>query len=251
MNRLIWGCDGYQLRIAEIDGGSLRNAIPRESFAVITATPNYLQEFERRALEIKAEFALSDEGLEINITPTEMPAKVVCGADVQRITATLRAVHNGVYRMSMAIPGLVETSSSLARVVVKDGQFMTQSLQRSSVDSSKMDIAQTVGSVFLLMGCNVQHDGSYPGWAPDPKSEILEIMVDKYRKTFDAEPRVQACHAGLECGIFAEKYPGVDMISFGPTIRNPHSPDEKVKIDTVQKFWGFLVDILKDTPARN
>ncbi len=250
MNRLMWGCQEFGLRIAEIDGGSLRNAIPRESFAVITVANNaYLEEFKKRAIEIKEEFAIADPDLDIIIESTEMPEKVMSMDDVFDVTNALRAVHNGVYRMSMAIPGLVETSSSLARVIVKDGVFSTQSLQRSSVESSKMDIAYTIGSVFGLMGCAVEHTGSYPGWSPNPNSEILDLMKDKYVKLFEEEPRVQACHAGLECGILGERYPGLDMISFGPTIRNPHSPDEKVKIDTVDKFWNFLLDIIKDIPA--
>ena len=139
----------------------------------------------------------------------------------------------------------------LSRVIVKDGKFITQSLQRSSVDTAKMDVAHTIGAVFKLMGCEVEHTGSYPGWSPNPKSEILDLMIDKYKSTFNEDPKVQSCHAGLECGILGEKLPGVDMISFGPTIRNPHSPDEKVKIDTVDKFWHFLVDVLKDTPVKS
>ena len=133
-------------------------------------------------------------------------------------------------------------------MTVQGGEFRTQSLQRSSVESSKMDVAHTVGSSFELMGCEVEHTGSYPGWAPIPDSEILTLMVDKYANRFNEEPKVQACHAGLECGILGEKYPEWDMISFGPTIRNPHSPDEKVNIKSVQKFWGFLKDVLKDIP---
>ncbi|MBL4652631.1 MAG: aminoacyl-histidine dipeptidase [Flavobacteriales bacterium] len=251
MNRLTWNCQDFGLRFSEINGGSLRNAIPRESFATITINSDtYLQEFEKRASEIKAEQKLADPNIQITIEPAEMPELVMCANDVYKIGKAIRSVHNGVYRMSLAIPALVETSSSLSRVIVKEGEFVTQSLQRSSVDSAKMDIAYTVGSAFGLMGCEVEHTGSYPGWEPNPNSEILDLMVDKYKITFNEDPKVQSCHAGLECGILGEKLPGVDMISFGPTIRNPHSPDEKVKIDTVQKFWDFLVDVLKDTPLK-
>lgn len=251
MNRLMWGCQEYGLQIAEIDGGSLRNAIPRESFAVITITSDdYLQEFNKRVEEIKAEYAISDGNLSISIEPASTPEKVMSIDDVFDVTKALRAVFNGVYRMSMAIPGLVETSSSLARVIIKDGKFTTQSLQRSSVETSKMDVAYTVGSAFGLIGCDVEHTGSYPGWQPNRNSEILNLMEVKYEELFHEKPKVQACHAGLECGILGEKYPNWDMISFGPTIRNPHSPDEKVKIDTVEKFWDFLKEILENTPVK-
>jgi len=251
MNRLIWGCQEYGLQIAEIDGGSLRNAIPRESFAVVTVTSeDYVAEFNKRVEEIKAEFAISDANLSITIEKTDLPATVMSIDDVFDITNAIRSVFNGVYRMSMAIPGLVETSSSLARVIVKDGLFSTQSLQRSSVETSKMDVAYTVGSAFGLIGCDVEHSGSYPGWQPNTDSEILNLMEGKYEELFNEKPKVQACHAGLECGILGEKYPNWDMISFGPTIRNPHSPDEKVKIDTVEKFWNFLLEILENTPVK-
>ena len=152
--------------------------------------------------------------------------------------------------MSRAIDGLVETSSSLARVVLKEGNFVTQSLQRSSSESGKMDVANTVAAPFRLAGCNVEQGGSYPGWAPNPNSEILDLMVAKYENLFGEKPKVSAIHAGLECGLLGERYPGLDMISFGPTIKGPHSPDERVHIKSVQKFWNFLVDILKDTPKK-
>jgi dipeptidase D len=153
--------------------------------------------------------------------------------------------------MSQTIPGLVETSSSLARVIVKNGSFNTQSLQRSSVDSSKFDVASTIGASFKNINADVEHTGSYPGWEPNPKSEILELMVPLYKEIFNENPKVQACHAGLECGILNERYPGLDMISFGPTIKNPHSPDEKVHIASVQKFWKLLLEVLKRIPLRN
>lgn len=251
MNRLIADASQYGLHVSEIDGGSLRNAIPRESFAVITIEDDaFLTVFEERAEGIKNEFSIADSDLEISIEATDLPQEVMSMGDVEKMTNSLRAVHNGVYRMSMAMPGLVETSSSLARVIVKDGVFKTQSLQRSSVDTSKIDIAHTIGAAFKNMGATVEHSGSYPGWSPNPKSEILDIMVQKYSNSFNEEAKVAACHAGLECGILGERYPGVDMISFGPTIKNPHSPDEKVNIASVQKFWGFLLDILKDIPKK-
>jgi len=250
MNRLLLDTDQYGLRVSEIDGGSLRNAIPRESFATIVIIGEaYLDAFKNRVRLIQSEFNIVEPSLEITIKPCEKPGQVMTLNDQVKMTHSINCVYNGVYRMSPAMPGLVETSSSLARVIVQGGEFKTQSLQRSSVESSKMDIAHTVGSAFELMGCEVEHSGSYPGWAPNPDSEILTLMVEKYANLFNEKPRVQACHAGLECGILGEKYPNWDMISFGPTIRNPHSPDEKVNIKSVQKFWGFLKDVLKDIPA--
>tara|TARA_B100000900_G_C20447283_1_gene661618 strand:- start:531 stop:992 length:462 start_codon:yes stop_codon:yes gene_type:complete len=153
--------------------------------------------------------------------------------------------------MSQTIPGLVETSSSLARVILKNGDFTTQSLQRSSVDSSKYDVAKTIGATLSNIGADIEHTGSYPGWAPNPNSEILELMIPLYKNMFNEEPRVQACHAGLECGILNERYPGLDMISFGPTIKNPHSPDEKVHIGSVDKFWRLLLEVLKLIPEKD
>ncbi|MFI5173057.1 MAG: aminoacyl-histidine dipeptidase [Chitinophagales bacterium] len=251
MNRLLYQCESFGLQIAEIDGGSLRNAIPRESFAKITVNDEkYLEEFEKRSSEIKKEFALQDEGLKINITAIETPIQVMSVSDTNKITTAIQSVFNGVYAMSSAIPGLVETSSSFARVQVKDGKFITQSLQRSSVESAKSDVAFSVGAPFKLMGCEVVHTGSYPGWQPNPTSAILELLEKKYEQLFGAKPKVMAIHAGLECGILGERYPGLDMISFGPTIKHPHSPDEKVNIMSVQKFWKFLLEILLDFPEK-
>lgn len=250
MNRLLYQCEAFGLQIAAIEGGSLRNAIPRESFATVIVTDDaFVTEVENRASLIQQEFALQDEGLKITITPTNMPSNVMSIDDTTKITTAIQAVHNGVFCMSSAIAGLVETSSSFARVQIKDGVFITQSLQRSSVDSAKMDVAYTVGAPLKLMGCKVEHTGAYPGWAPNPDSVILKIMEAKYANLFGDKPHVMAIHAGLECGILGEHNPGMDMISFGPTIKHPHSPDEKVNIASVQKFWKFLLSILKDIPA--
>ncbi len=251
MNRLMAEGQAFGLQIAEINGGSLRNAIPRESVAtVVVMDETYLEAFDLAKEEILEEFSISDSKLVIEIQKTELPKEVMSWEDSLRIIQSIYAVHNGVFRMSSAIKGLVETSSSLARVIVKDGEFKTQSLQRSSVESSKYDIAHTVGSAFSLMGCEVEHSGSYPGWAPNPKSPILDVMVKMYKNKFNEDPKVKACHAGLECGILNERYPGLDMISFGPTIRNPHSPDEMVNIASVSKFYHFLIDVLAETPTK-
>jgi dipeptidase D len=251
MNRLMHNCAGYGLQIVEIDGGSLRNAIPRESFATIVVSgDDYITEAQNRIVGIKSDYQHEEPNLNIEFEKVDLPTKAMSIDDTVELTNIIYACHNGVFCMSRAIPGLVETSSSLARVVVKNGEFVTQSLQRSSTESGKMDVAATVGAPFRLAGCNVDQGGSYPGWAPNPDSEILDLMVAKYKTLFGEEPTVAAIHAGLECGLLGERYPGLDMISFGPTIKGPHSPDERVKIASVAKFWNFLVDILKDTPKK-
>ncbi len=251
MNRLLLDAEQYGLQIAEIKGGSLRNAIPRESFAVVTIEDEkYLNVLKVRAEIIKAEYSITDPDMTVEVEAMDLPESVMAMGDVEKITTAILAVHNGVYKMSTAIPGLVETSSSLAIINIKDGKFEMQSLQRSSVESAKYDVAETVGAPFKLIGADVEYSGSYPGWAPNPNSEILGLLTDKYTHLFGEKPKVFAIHAGLECGILGERYPGVDMISFGPTIKNPHSPDEKVNIASVQKFWKFLLDILKDIPKK-
>lgn len=251
MNRLMFGATEFNLQIHEIDGGSLRNAIPRESFAtVVVNNRNYADEVAKRTVDIKADYQHEEPNLNIEVEEIKLPSTALSVEDSAEITQILYAVHNGVFCMSRAIEGLVETSSSLARVIVKDGDFSTQSLQRSSSESGKMDVAYTVAAPFELAGCTVERGGSYPGWTPNPDSEILDLLVAKYEKLFNEKPKVSAIHAGLECGLLGERYPGLDMISFGPTIKGPHSPDERVGIKSVQKFWSFLLEIVKDIPKK-
>jgi dipeptidase D len=251
MNRLMYGCEEYNLQIVDINGGSLRNAIPRESFATIAVSPTYLEEFESRVKYLKTEFSIQDPSLNIQIEATSQAGGAMSLEDTKKTTLAIYACHNGVFRYSRAIEGLVETSSSLARIIIKDGEFITQSLQRSSVESGKYDIAYTVGAPFRLMGCEVQHNGDYPGWSPNPTSPILDILVAKYKELFNnEEPKVMAIHAGLECGLLGERIPGLDMISFGPTIKGAHSPDERCGIKSTAKFWMFLKEILANIPLK-
>lgn len=251
MNRLMYGMTAHGLRISEINGGSLRNAIPRESFATVVVNSDaYLKDFNERAEAAKFDFQHEEPTLNIEIEETTRPAAALSVTDSDEVCKVLYACHNGVFCMSRAIEGLVETSSSLARVIVKDGLFSTQSLQRSSSESGKADVAATMRAAFELGGCDVEQGGSYPGWAPNPNSEILDVMVAKYEELFGEKPHVNAIHAGLECGLIGERYPGLDMISFGPTIKGPHSPDERVNIKSVQKFWKFLVEILANIPKK-
>lgn len=251
MNRILHAGLKHNIQILSIDGGSLRNAIPRESNAYVKANNDFAVSANEVLAAIVEEYQTIEPNITLSIEEITQVGEGISAADSAEVIHTIAAVHNGVFRMSPNIEGLVETSSSLARVIVQNGEFKTQSLQRSSVESSKLDVASTVAGPFHLAGCNVEHTGSYPGWAPNPDSPILNLMKEKYIKLFNENPQVKACHAGLECGILGERYPGLDMISFGPTIRNPHSPDEKVNIQSVQKFWKYLLDVLKDIPAKN
>ncbi len=250
--RLLYHTDQWKVRLAEIDGGGLRNAIPREAVAVIALPADekqaFASEFQERSEAIRAEFRTIEPNMAMELTDCPPPDRVVSAGDQRKILSALYAVPNGVFRMSPEIPDLVETSSNLARVTLKDGAFITQSLQRSSVESGKTDIANAVRAAFEAIGATVTNDGDYPGWAPDAQSAILSQMKGIYEKLFDGEPKVAACHAGLECGIIGQHYPGLDMISFGPTIRHAHSPDEMVNIASVQKFWQYLLATLKAIP---
>lgn len=255
MNRILYqGISLMNLQISSIDGGSLRNAIPRESTAVVSVTKDDAPKFEQFIKSFSStlvhEFKTIETALKIEWKPIETASKAVAHDDTLKILNAIYAVNNDVFRMSPDIEGLVEASSSLARVIVKDGSFTTQSLQRSSVESTKADVANAVRAAFESVGCAVVQNGEYPGWQPNPNSKILTIMADLYRQKFKAEPNIKACHAGLECGILGGHFPSMDMISFGPNIRAAHSPDEKVQISSVQKFWSYLLDVLKEIPSK-
>ena len=257
MNRVLYHLlSTAPFQLISIDGGSLRNAIPRESTAIVAVKKDEIErfdhEFKRSSATIQQEYGSLEKDLVISLQSIDSDAsKAMAQEDLLKMVNTIYSVHNGVFRMSPDIADLVETSSSLARVVVKDGKFTTQSLQRSSVESGKGDVANTVRAAFESMGCAVVQTGDYPGWQPNPDSEILQLMASLYREKFNEEPQVKACHAGLECGILSKHLPEVDMISFGPNIRAPHSPDEKCQISSVQKFWGYFLDALEQTPVKN
>ena len=255
MSRLLWTISKeLKIQLISFDGGGLRNAIPRESQCVIAISKNdselFHSIFKGMRETFKSEYKSIEIHQQIECSETSAMEDAVSDNDFNKILNTLCAVHNGVYRMSPDIEGLVETSSSLARVEIKKGRFITQSLQRSSVDSTRDEVAMTIKSCFENMGCEVVQSGEYPGWQPNPDSEILEIMEQLYKDMFNENPQVKACHAGLECGILGKHLPGVDMISFGPNIRAAHSPDEKVQISSVQKFWKFYLETLKQIPEQ-
>ncbi|MFK8271985.1 aminoacyl-histidine dipeptidase [Capnocytophaga canimorsus] len=255
MNRLLFdGFENFGLRISEINGGGLRNAIPRESTAIVVVDKiqNEAFEFEFKQLTevIKHELQLTEPNLSIALESTNLPENVMELGVQEGVLRSIYTAHNGVYAMSKSISDLVETSNNIARVVVKDGEIKIHCLTRSSVESAKFDLANALRSAFELSGFEVEFTGSYPGWEPDVNSSILKVLKEQYEKLFGEKPNVVACHAGLECGILGQNYPNMEMISFGPTIKGAHSPDEKVNIKSVQKFWKYLLEILKNIPQR-
>lgn len=244
----------YGLRLSSIDGGSLRNAIPRESFAVVMV-PNdkkdafleYAAGFEK---ETQAAFKDADPGLQIAVEETGGADSLI---DAKTTTGLYQAVEqcpNGVIAMDKNMPDVVETSTNLAVVKSKDGKIELASLQRSAVDSEKVEVAKAVYDVFTEAGAKAENSGDYPGWKPNVDSPILNAMKEVYNTNWGKVPAVKVIHAGLECGILGSAYPKWDMISFGPTIRNPHSPDEMVNVPTVGMFWNYLVETLKNIPVK-
>ena len=257
MTRLLFdGFTNYGLRISEINGGSLRNAIPRESFATVVvdtiSKEPFLFEINELINTIKEEFTSLEENLTIELKEIETPASVMDLGVQEGLIKAIYTALNGVYRMSPDIEDLVETSNNIARVIVKDGSIKIGCLTRSSSETNKWDLANSLRSAFELAGFDVEFSGAYPGWLPNVNSEILKVLTDLYIQMNNGEqPHVAACHAGLECGILGTNYPKMDMISFGPNIRGAHSPDERAQISSTQKFWKYLLEILKNTPSKN
>lgn len=255
MNRVLFdGFENFGLRISQIEGGSLRNAIPRESKAIIAIDAihedAFLAEMNEQANTIKKELKTMEPDLEILVTKTETPEKIMDLGVQEGVTRAIYAALNGVYRMSADIPELVETSNNIARVTIKDGEIEIACLTRSSVESSKLDLANTLRATFELTGCEVEFSGDYPGWTPNMDASILKVVTNVYERLNNEKPHVAACHAGLECGILGQNYPDMEMISFGPNIKGAHSPDERAQISSAQKYWKFVLEILKDIPKK-
>ena len=251
LNRILWSLDKeMDLRLACFDGGNLRNAIAREAYAtfvVAEADVELMKEIvEKFTQDLKYEFRTTEPDMEITLMEAEKPEFVVDMLSQDNLLNVLYACPHGVLAMSREIPGFVETSTNLASIKMKEDLFFITTSQRSSVESSKYAAAYRVESCFLLAGADVEHGDGYPGWAPNPESQILKIAVDAYKKLFNKEPIVRAIHAGLECGLIGEKYPGMDMISYGPTLRGVHSPDERLEIKTVELYWKHTLEILKN-----
>ncbi len=240
------------VEVATIEGGSLRNAIPRESVADIVVSDNQTaqvkQAIEQYQSILQAEYATTDPNIHISIEAIDTPTHVLSSDFTYKLLRAIYACPNGIYRMSSDIAGLVQTSNNVARVVVKEGHYAILCLTRSSVDSEKTDLQMAITSAFDLLGAEVTYGGAYPGWAPKPSSPIVKLMSELYVERYNEKPLVSACHAGLECGILGTHYPDMEMISFGPNIHGAHSPDERVQISSVQKFWGFFLETLVRIP---
>lgn len=241
--------------LCEIDGGNLHNAIPREASAVIGIPQGDKEKarvlLNRFAADVENELKHVDPNVQLTMESTDRPSTCIDNDTAIRLIYSLHACPHGVIAMSHDIEGLVETSTNLASVKMKEGNtILVGTSQRSSIDSSKIAIANTVASVFHLAGATVTQGDGYPGWSPNPDSKILKVAEESYERLFAKKPKIMAIHAGLECGLFLEKYPHLDMISFGPTLRDVHSPSEKIEIKTVGLWWEHLLELLKSIPAK-
>jgi len=253
MTRLLWyASEKFNCRLSKFDGGNLRNAIPREAYAIITipdANKNdFIAYFKDYTKKIKNELKVTEPQLKIIIETTENPNHLIDIDTQNKLLNSLYACPHGVIEWSADIPNFVETSTNLAVVKTLDNIIDIRTSQRSSVESAKEDICNMVASVFKLTAAKIYHSDGYPGWTPNPDSEIVEITKESYKKLFNQEPKVLAIHAGLECGLIGHTYPEMDMISFGPTIKGAHTPEEKLKIDTTTKFWELTIDVLGKIP---
>ena len=240
--------------LVEIDGGTLRNAIPREAFATVAIEKGKLDEAKKIVAQIeknaRAEYSATDKDMKICVEEVQAASKAIDSKVALNMVKAIYGCPSSVERMSDAMPGLVETSNNMAMVKSADGVISVHSLMRSSVDSAKEDLAEKMRAIFELGGAEVVFTGGYSGWKPNMDSPILKEMKAVYAKLFGKEPAVMAIHAGLECGILVGTYPDWDMISCGPTIRSPHSPDERVNIESVDKLWKFIVEALKEAPKK-
>ena len=244
----LYDAQRYDIRLGMFDGGNLRNAIPREAYAVVAVPEHTALLFETALAQyvaaVKALYAPTEPNL--NFAVSQAAVQPVIDTDAQLgLLAALVGLPNGVLAMSQTMKGLVETSTNLASVKFVGSQIVVTTSQRSSVERAKRDAMHSIEAVLALAGATVEHSDGYPGWTPDPSSALLATTVAAYRELFDAEPKVRAIHAGLECGLFLEKYPHLEMVSFGPTLRGVHSPDERLEISTVDKFWKLLLEVLK------
>ena len=252
LNRVLWQLmQKYEIYIADFNGGNLRNALAREAFAIVLIPGSKKEEitvdFNIFRSMIEEEMMLNEPRIKLLLESTEAPRFVIDRLSQTRLINAIYACPHGILTMSTRMPGLVETSTNLASVKIKVGNVIEiTTSQRSDLKSGKLDAAYMVESVFKMIAADVRHGEGYPGWVPNPSSELLNLTRSSYIKLFEVEPIVRSIHAGLECGLFLEKFPGLDMISFGPTLRGVHSPDEKINIATVDKFWRLLVDVVSN-----
>jgi dipeptidase D len=244
----------YKLVLSEIDGGNLHNAIAREAYAVAGVRSKHKEtvrvKLNHLLADMQDELKHTDPGIDITLESIDAPKKVMGAKKVRKIILALTACPHGVIDMSRDIPGVVETSTNLASIKMrKDNIIEIGTSQRSLTESAKHNVVNMVSSVFKLAKADVVNSEGYPGWKPNPDSPLLKLAKDQYENLYKIAPEVKVIHAGLECGLFVEKYPELDMISIGPTIRNAHSPDEKTEIASVPKWWDFFVQLLENIPA--
>ena len=255
LNRILWEASiNFDLQLSVFNGGNLRNAIAREAYAIVMLPEAFKDQFLRYVdqyeKDIKYEYRVTEPELKMTHEEKDSANFIMDKKSRDNLLNSIYACPHGVIAWSQEIENFVETSTNLASVKTLEDHISITTSQRSSVESAKEDIANMVASVFRLSGAAVEHTDGYPGWSPDPNSAIVDITVESYKKLFKEKPIVRAVHAGLECGLIGDKYPGMDMISYGPTIRGAHSPDEKLEIFTVQKFWDLTLDVLKNIPKK-
>ena len=255
LNRLLYTLNKkIDIRLSSFNSGNKHNAIPREGFAVVTLPQVKVDEFLSLIKEfdqiIKNEFLSKEPNVQVLVEPVALPAKILNKVIQNNIINTFYAMPHGVIRMSPDIAGLVQTSTNLAIVETSEDEVFVLTSQRSSIESEKNDVANMVRTTFELGGAIVIQGDGYPGWQPNVHSPILQTAKTVFEKMYEKEPKIEAIHAGLECGLIGEKYPGMDMISFGPNLKDVHSPDEKVQISTVEKCWNFVIEIMKNIPVK-
>ncbi len=254
LGRILWHTSKkHDIQISQISGGNKRNAIPREASAIIALNFNQkndlITNIKSIGKKVKKELKLTDPGFYIEIQEIERPDNVIDKETQEHLISTIYTCPHGVIRMTPDLPDLVETSTNLATLTMMEHEkIVVGTSQRSSVESMRDDIADQLAALFLLAGARIKHSDGYPGWEPDMSSQILKVAASTYQNLFNKAPKVLSVHAGLECGVIGEKYPGMDMISIGPTIKGAHSPDERIEIESVALFWDFLLEILKKNP---
>ncbi|GAB6259818.1 aminoacyl-histidine dipeptidase [Photobacterium sp. R1] len=255
LGRFLFGhADELGLRVSNLTGGTLRNAIPREAFAIATLPAEQADALHARFATfqqiLNEELGKVETNIQLSVDQAEMPSDVLAISSQQRLMSLINACPNGVVRMSDDIPGVVETSLNLGVITTDSDRITLLCLIRSLIDSGRSYVEHTLLALTQLAGAQCEFSGAYPGWKPDPSSEVMHLFRETYKDIYGNIPNIMVIHAGLECGLFKEPYPEMDMISFGPTIKFPHSPDEKVNIETVGLFWEQMVAILKQIPVK-
>jgi dipeptidase D len=254
-NRVLFaGINDFGLKLNEFAGGNLRNAIPREATAKIAVPAEKSSAFEKYVNDfyklVKKELPLTEPHVVVQLQPIEPFAEALPDKETENLVKALTAVPHGVIRMAADIPNFVETSSNLAAIKMQDNEIFITTSQRSSIESRKFEVANQMASTFQLIGAKTKHGDGYPGWTPNVNSPILKVCLDAFKRLYNEEGQALAIHAGLECGLISEKYPNMDMVSYGPTMRGVHSPDERMEISTVERFWDLTLEILKNIPKR-